>query len=769
MALWLSDGTANRPVTELTLGEDGADSLAESAHLRTSGVWFLVFGHSLFVSGEYITHLSISIERPDGEGGTFMQSYTSFEGLNWIKSLRIQPASVDQPIGSGSLVLHRQVGDLSLAPLVTQSILNQDGEGNYIPALDFGREIEIVVGITAPGDTPDVGDLELLFQGVTDDIQWPGKSGDITVPFRDRSGPLADTVVRTGTVYGSEAGVDAVEVMQQILDNEMGVGEYVLDDLVPVDSPRFLVKHYEPRDIFVFQALQAVADQWGGKSVRQERNDAESEFRIAVLEPNREATAVDYEISQSTYIETHQIATEGKNRRTIVRGTAIDRATGALLVSQIPEEADVPTDPLVAVYGPRLLSFGEEASSLIDTQDELDAMVAPIYADVSTPAIPLEMETKLAPFARVDDMVRWGANTIIFDNFLDGAVTGLTHEFPTPGVGRTRWRCTSKPTAGILRWLRLAGQVAGLNATARISVDPKVSYTDAIAHVTLTASETTTGIYYRVRRAGVWGAPALLVPSDGLTVTADIDTSTDERVAVEAWALDATGKPGQVAPFDLDQYTGRPALLLVEWNQPTLRVIADPQFTRSLLAYRTDVAGWTAASDGYTADFTPPIGVGATWPLSVCALAEPAADVDVNTLRDCRPIVISDATAPAEPTWIVATATAPSVGDDVVTATLDASATPGGYTARLQIRYRINSGSPSSYVNITASTTPAVTLSTTQTAHTYATPYERTAAPAPGLEHFFRQVTAEFLAEILNGSSVVVATETPVATWWTPL
>jgi hypothetical protein len=412
----------------------------------------------LFDSGAYVTHLDVRIERPDGVG-TVLQSYRDFGGVNWIKTLRYQPCGVDQPIGQGSLVLHRQVGDVSLAPLVTASALNTDS-GAYAPALDFGREIEIWTCILPPGEEPVSNTWELAFQGITDDISWPGKVGDVTVPFRDRGGPLVDTYVRKGLTYGSEVGVDTVDVMQELLDAEMGPGQYVIDDLTT--GARFAVTHYKPEGVSVWQALETLAAQWGAKPVRQVYNVGVGAFRLAVVDVPRGAYTPAYEIGPSTYLEVHQITTGGRNIRTIVHGSAVDGTTGRTITSQLPPEPLVDTDPGVLTYGPRLLAFSETGE--IDSQTELDAMVAGIYADVSTPSIPLEMETKYAPFAKIDDVVRWGANTVISDTHLDAAVLSLVHEFPRPGVGRTKWRCAGRPKASVLGWIRQGRPIAGLGA-----------------------------------------------------------------------------------------------------------------------------------------------------------------------------------------------------------------------------------------------------------------------------------------------------------------
>lgn len=446
-------GTNGAPVSD-------PDYLAELRYRDANGLWS-EWGESdpfqtlnLWESGEFVTHLDLLVERVAGEGTT-LQSYADFGGRNWIKSVRVNPAAVDSPIGSGSATLVRQSGGDSIAPLVTLSELNLD-DGAYTPALDFGREVEVYAGIALPGYEPDA--LTPVMRGITDDIEWPRKTGDVVVPFRDRSGVVSDTYLRAEVRYGSDEGVDALEVMQAIVDEGMGAGQYTIEDLTVGD--RFLVTSYIVKDVSTWEALQAVTLMWGGKELRQV--EGEDNAALAVIEPDRTNTTPDYAIGPHTYIECNAISTNVKNVRTIVRGRAVEKDTGEILVYQYPAEEDVGDDTLVQLYGPRYFQFDEDQVKGIDTIEELTAMVMAIYADLSTPPIPLEIETKFAPFASVGDVVEWLPDTVLRDESLVAAVLELSHSFPSPGVGRTVWRCAGKPKGRYATWQRIGAEVAGI-------------------------------------------------------------------------------------------------------------------------------------------------------------------------------------------------------------------------------------------------------------------------------------------------------------------
>jgi hypothetical protein len=512
-----------------------------AAHFTAGMTWALAL--PLWETGEFVVHLDVLIERIEG-AGTVMQSYRDFFGIYWILSASVQMAGVDRPIGGGTVTLHRQVGGVSLSPLVEASAANLDG-ATYAPALDFVREIEFRVMLTRPNQDPPEPSTTwpILFQGITDDPDWSRKTGPVTVPFRDRSGPLADTVVRKGITYGDpDTPVDAFVVMQDIVDTEMGAGQYTLVDETVGD--RFMVRGYKPEGIFVFQALEALADQWGAKRVHQRQDEETGEAYLAVIEPDRSKTEVDYTIPATVYIEAQNITTGGKNVRTIVVGHAVDKDTGEKITYQLPAEVDVATDPAVLAYGPRVLEFTEDQNSLIDTEAELVAMVTAIYADVAPGVIPLQMETKLAPFARPDLLVRWGANTLLFDNPLTAAVLTVDHNFPGPGIGRTLWANAGSPRASVLGHIRRSQtKVAGIGAQ---TIAPNRPYFESVTLVessvgVLTCTVLPGGTMVRYRVYARTGSPPVDVDGEPLPLYLKGPPTEGAEVTEVSWAAqDAT-------------------------------------------------------------------------------------------------------------------------------------------------------------------------------------------------------------------------------------
>lgn len=559
--------------------------------------------YNQWASGAFVTHLDVQIERVVG-GVTQFQSYRNFGGRNWIRSARMSHSGVDVPIGSGTVILHRQRGDDNLSPLVTGSPLNQSG-GVYSPAIEFGREIlirtactptlgtvtttadravnattlpvqaltravgvgsvlhfaqgQVRVSVTAaagatsitvspipaaiPSGTkakishdPVAADWHTVFEGLTDDPEWGGKDrSTVEVPFRDRSGVLADTYVRDATTYGTEEGVPQLEVAQQIVDDWMGVGQYTLEAF-PAETG-FMVTNYEIAEVSVWEALEKLAD-LTGSVWRQVWSEAAGEFRLTLVTPPRDKTAHDYEVAPSTYLEVHHVSTGQANLRTIVRVYGVEDGTGEELVYQVPAESAVATDPKVLQYGPRYLQLPADAAAGLGTQAELEDFGDAIYADVSDPPIPLEVETLYCWFAQTDQLVRWKPNAILWDEDQDSAALSVSDDFPSPGVGRTRWKTAGKPKGHYAAWTRKGVAIAGRNAGPPEEVTATLS--NFVPRELLLDGSILMGFVRDVGTAEVWGAARTFLGPETEAMWDEVSDAT-VLLSVDELTLPAAG------------------------------------------------------------------------------------------------------------------------------------------------------------------------------------------------------------------------------------
>jgi hypothetical protein len=405
-----------------------------------------------------------------------------------VGAVELDVEPLDQAIGAGSILHFAHA---------TATVTDEAPAGAVVlevaPLLNAIADAEVAA--VSPEPTADDWAAGLIWRGLTDDIEWPRKVGDVTVPVRDYLGLLSETEIRVPRRYGDpDEPVDALVVMQQIVDDNLGAGQFTIADFTV--GARYLVKRYEVDGVYVLEAIQKLAEEWGGKALRQV--DLAEESVIGVISVDREDETPAYTVSPHTYIEVHNINTAGKNRRTIVIGRATEYGTGRPLFKQIPAEADIDTDPLVSEFGERTMELRE--ATTIDTQAELDAYIAAVYADVSVPPIPLRPETKFAPFARVNDVVRWLPNGLLHDEELVAAVLGMGHDGPSPGVARSQWSAGGRPKGLYEAWTRRGVQIAGVGKRASI-------FDLVLTHTPLGTANATPDLNRHVDHWSIWSRP----------------------------------------------------------------------------------------------------------------------------------------------------------------------------------------------------------------------------------------------------------------------
>src|SRR5690606_27015867 len=141
--------------------------------------------------------------------------------------------------------------------------------GQYAPLLWPNREVVLQVAVTDPGVEPQASDWVTLFHGyLGDSIRTSGPT--VECDARDLAKRLQDTYILTPREYGSEAGTPAEDVIQQIIDDNLGAGEVTLyfpsgtaSDPRPIaESPGFMVTPYVVEYMSVWDAIQQVAAQF---------------------------------------------------------------------------------------------------------------------------------------------------------------------------------------------------------------------------------------------------------------------------------------------------------------------------------------------------------------------------------------------------------------------------------------------------------------------------------------------------------------------------
>lgn len=151
-------------------------------------------------------HVRVRIDRGDSS----YEDLTDLVGYNWLKSVKISDR-VDSPTKTASVKLHRRIEQLSLAPFIDGSRINDSGT-----LVDIGHSVIVEAATTAIDTAPATGDWQEMFRGVIDEIDW---AGDIVLSCRDEGANLMDWFIRTQRVYGSATGELLENVAQDIIDD----------------------------------------------------------------------------------------------------------------------------------------------------------------------------------------------------------------------------------------------------------------------------------------------------------------------------------------------------------------------------------------------------------------------------------------------------------------------------------------------------------------------------------------------------------------------
>lgn len=166
-------------------------------------------------------------------GGTW-RDLDSYPGYAAVKSVS-WGADQDAPHATADVIVSRDVGRLSLAPLMETSPVNTGWTvgGTWSPLISPGREFRISTATVSAGRAPVSGDWALRFHGRIDEDDSAAQ--DMKFGGRDLGGLLSDTWIETERVYGlAEVSGTAVAVRVWEPQAVYAVNTYV----VPSDGRR---------------------------------------------------------------------------------------------------------------------------------------------------------------------------------------------------------------------------------------------------------------------------------------------------------------------------------------------------------------------------------------------------------------------------------------------------------------------------------------------------------------------------------------------------
>lgn len=406
---------------------------------------------------QYAVRSRVYVENSDG----YYRSLSSLQGYDWVDDVEWDE-DIDQPTAQLRVRLFRDVYQMSLAPLMEDSMLNLDAAASYAALLDLGRDIvvltetaaiqsregrnmPILMGEDTPNDyaenTPNdpefSGLYELAFRGETDEIDWGGER--ITVVARDLGGKLMDTFIEDENSYGSAAGTAVEGEMQDILDdNDTGVNMSV-----PA-SPSWAITSWVQRKEPVLEALRRLAFQIGW-DVRYKWRASPPGYALTLYEPDRTKVTPDRTLSASQYYDVTRLAMNRAGIRNVVRVIYTDADEGRKAVERSNATS-------INKYGRRFMEIVEVASWQIDTSTEATAMADGALYDLKEPKMDQEVVMPYFFPVELGDLYRFSANGLHYSTAQDLAVIGFRHHL-SRDEQRTTLIVRGSPAGAYKQWL----------------------------------------------------------------------------------------------------------------------------------------------------------------------------------------------------------------------------------------------------------------------------------------------------------------------------
>lgn len=549
----------------------------------------------------------------------------------------------DTTSGTATVSFLRESADISVAPLVTDSVLNALG-GEYEPLLGEGVSFIIEAAVVPSGTLRgDVGDGEWMpvFEGVIDDTNATQQA---QLTARDLGGRLLDAVIEEPRKYGSTTGVPVEEVMGSILEDN----GFDASELRVIGDTDWALGPYELKPTNVMQALQDLAAQMGW-DLRYRWSEADDAWKLTLSEPDRAAAAAHFTYKPGAYEVTRCVSSlvDVRNRilLTYERKDAKDAEGKPLRPTVVREDLDSQ-----AKYGVRTFMITEASASNIDTPAEAERFADAALADLKNLSLEIEVKVDFNPFVEIGDMVALVGPHPSFTEDQLLAVINASHTFGTyggstvltlrgkPSVARSFWRRVDvsyhAPTSPAIGPLAPTGlevvptingfclsfyppvqgpkpEVYELHLSATPSFNPDTSSASTTFYAasktdTFNVTDLPPGVtrYARVvpkTAKNSYGDPSTEVSLTtqyvqprflqprvtyaALPLNSDFEAQNDPAAPPDNWSM-VTGTWGTDAAMSSDSYTGAYALML---STPLAAVRAQPVSVRPGVRYAADV------------------------------------------------------------------------------------------------------------------------------------------------------------------------------------
>ena len=409
--------------------------------------------------------LLVRIDGPAGQGTTaVVDDFGMADGATRTFALSKRPVAESSETVTQKLPYRwTDYADKTWAELTDRTWVDIKEEQELARGVDYTIDYE--AGTITFATTPEAGVfLEAiyaywvtLFHGLLgDSIRTSGPT--VECDARDLAKRLQDTYILTPREYGSEAGTPAEDVIQQIIDDNLGPGEVTLyfpsgtaSDPRPIaESPGFMVTPYQVEYMSVWDAIQQVAAQFGWfLGYRWHPNTGR--MQLILMEPprNKDASTADFYLSWEDDIYTQDLEITDRDIRNVVTVTYRNAATGDR------ESVTVQDTDSIATYGPRAMQIEEGDASLIDTPEEAQRLANAALADLKDMTATTQLQMPLLPTLDVfSGIVVTDPRLSSTDDFFGVETVRHTLDFEARQF-RTEAVAAGRVIGGHHRWLRM--------------------------------------------------------------------------------------------------------------------------------------------------------------------------------------------------------------------------------------------------------------------------------------------------------------------------
>jgi hypothetical protein len=396
-------------------------------------------------------HCLFYIGRPDGQTWVELHDYvTNFSvELGDTSGVGAESSGADGMARTLTFTLKNRQ-DYNFSPRDRNSPWNQFN-GQYAPLIWPNREVMIKVAVLSLGFLPVEADWLTIFHGyLGDSIKPNAEDGTLVCQCRDLSKRLQDTYIETVRTYGSDSGILAETVIQQIINDNLGTGQLGTEQVslyCPV-ATGFMITPYRCEYQTIWDAIQQIVSQfgwWCGYKL----DSTIGQFRLMLLQPPRTKTSPDFTLDYMDDFYVEELEIKDTDIRNVVTVSFTDKSTGK------PNSITVFDQDSINEFGRKAMTIGEKNTSLIDTPSEAFAMGNSALDDLKNIIGSVRIEMPFFPQMDIFSCVE-AIDSRISSTQDFYAVTSIRHSLDFDGLKfRTEIVGSGQVVGAHIRWLKM--------------------------------------------------------------------------------------------------------------------------------------------------------------------------------------------------------------------------------------------------------------------------------------------------------------------------